>query len=152
MNETVSVHCAVRTEYLNVIWVSSSSSVGPVVNATDVLQPEAYCTHPIPTACLNVPTFADRCPPTTREILVVKVGTMLARINRKLCLRLRLSRHFRDLFYVPQICDMGPTALLPFRRNGLLRIFFFALKNPDGFRRVSTGDRLSPLSLVSICF
>jgi hypothetical protein len=27
---------------------------------------------------------------------------------------------------------MGPTALLPFRKEGVLRIFFFALKNPDG--------------------
>jgi hypothetical protein len=28
---------------------------------------------------------------------------------------------------------MGPTALLPFRKEGLLKRFYFALKNPDGF-------------------
>jgi hypothetical protein len=33
---------------------------------------------------------------------------------------------------MPQICDMGPTALLPLRAED----FFFALKNPDGFGRV----------------
>jgi hypothetical protein len=27
------------------------------------------------------------------------------------------------IFYMPQICDMGPTALLPFRRKACLRIF-----------------------------
>ena len=134
MNETVSVHCAVRTEYLNVIWVSSSSSVGPVVNATDVLQPEAYCIHPIPTACLNVPTFADRCPPTTREILVVKVGTMLARINRKLCLRLRLSRQFRYLLHAASLRH-GTRGFTSLPKEGVLRNFF-ALKNSDGFGRV----------------
>jgi hypothetical protein len=32
---------------------------------------------------------------------------------------------------MPQICDMGPTALLPLRAED-----FFALKNPDGFGRV----------------
>jgi hypothetical protein len=36
------------------------------------------------------------------------------------------------IFYTPQICDIGPTALL-------LKIFF-ALKNPDGFGRVLTRE------------
>ena len=56
-------------------------------------------------------------PAQTREILVAKGGTMWARINGKFCLRLRLQRQFRD-FYMLQIYDMGPTALLPFRRKG----------------------------------
>ena len=45
-------------------WVkaSFSSSVGPVANATDVLQPSRLITHPIPPACLDVLTFAARCP------------------------------------------------------------------------------------------
>jgi hypothetical protein len=38
------------------------------------------------------------------------------------------------IFYMPQIYDMGPMALLPLRRKAL-RILF-ALKNPDGFSRV----------------
>ena len=54
--------------------------------------PQMYCS-PVgllyspysPPVCLEVPTFADRCPhvpPTTREILVAKGGTMWARINQ----------------------------------------------------------------------
>jgi hypothetical protein len=31
----------------------------------------------------------------------------------------------RGIFYMPYIYDMGPTALLPFGRNGVLRIVFF---------------------------
>jgi hypothetical protein len=30
---------------------------------------------------------------------------------------------------MPQIYDMGPTALLSFPKEGVVRIFFFALKN-----------------------
>jgi hypothetical protein len=39
------------------------------------------------------------------------------------------------IFYVPEICDMGPTALFPLRRKARSG-FFFTLKNPDGFGRV----------------
>jgi hypothetical protein len=39
---------------------------------------------------------------------------------------------------MPQICDMGPTALLPLRRKA--RWGFSALKNPDGFGRVWTRE------------
>jgi hypothetical protein len=35
------------------------------------------------------------------------------------------------IFYMPQICDMGPTALLP--SEGRRAEDFFALKNPYGF-------------------
>jgi hypothetical protein len=38
------------------------------------------------------------------------------------------------IFYMPQIHDMGPTALLP--PEGRRAEDFFALKNPDGFGRV----------------
>jgi hypothetical protein len=27
------------------------------------------------------------------------------------------------IIYMPQICDMGPTALLPLQKKGVLRIF-----------------------------
>jgi hypothetical protein len=39
------------------------------------------------------------------------------------------------IFYMPQICDMGPTALLP-PPEGRRTEDFFALKNPDGFSQV----------------
>jgi hypothetical protein len=38
------------------------------------------------------------------------------------------------IFYMPQIYDMGPKALLPLRRK--VRWGFSAFKNPDGFGRV----------------
>ena len=45
-------------------------------------------------------------------------------------------------FYMPQICDMEQTALLPFRREGWG--FFFALKNPTvsaGFEPANLGTK-----------
>ena len=36
----------------------------------------------------------------------------------------RLSRHL-GIFYMPQIYDMGPTALFPLTKEGVLRILFF---------------------------
>jgi hypothetical protein len=42
------------------------------------------------------------------------------------------------IFYMPQIYDMGPTALLPLRRKACWE--FSALKNPDGFDPVWTRE------------
>jgi hypothetical protein len=42
-----------------------------------------------------------------------------------------LSTLHLGIFYMPQICDMGPTALLPC--EGRRAEDFFILKNPDGF-------------------
>ena len=44
---------------------------------------------------------------------------------------------------MPQIYDMGPTALLPLPKEGMLRIFF-ALKNPKasaGFEPANLGTK-----------
>ena len=40
--------------------VRSSSSVGPVAKPQMYCSLLAYCTHPIPPACLDVPTFTTR--------------------------------------------------------------------------------------------
>jgi hypothetical protein len=40
---------------------SSSSSLGPVANATDVLQPLRLIVHPYPPSVLVIPTLASRC-------------------------------------------------------------------------------------------
>ena len=70
---------------------SSSSSVGPMVNATDVLQPKRIIVLTLfprvfgrSHVCRQMPPHS----PMTREILVAKGGTMWARINQKFCLRL----------------------------------------------------------------
>ena len=52
----------------------------------------------------------------TLETLAVKVGT----IGREMAGNLAKSSNFHatlGIFYVPQMCDMGPTALLPLQRN-----------------------------------
>ena len=46
------------------------------------------------------------------------------------------------VFYMPQICDMGQTALVPFRRRA--EDFFFAPKNPTasaGFEPANLGTK-----------
>jgi hypothetical protein len=51
-----------------------------------------------------------------------------------------ISTPFRD-FYIPQIYDMGPTALFPLRRKAE---DFFALKNPTasaGFEPANLGTK-----------
>ena len=61
-------------------------------------------------------------PPTTREILIAKGGTMWARINRKCCLRLQLPRPCRDLLHAANLRHRthGFTSL---PNEGVLRIF-----------------------------
>jgi hypothetical protein len=46
----------------------------------------------------------------------------------KFCSHLASSTPNEGFFYMPQICDMGPTALLPLRLKDAEH--FFALKNP----------------------
>jgi hypothetical protein len=50
-------------------------------------------------------------------------------------------RHL-GIFYMPQIYDMGPTALLPLRRKACWGFFFFRPKNPTasaGFEPANLG-------------
>ena len=57
-------------------------------------------------------------------------------------LKWRLPRHL-GIFYMPQIDDMGPTALLPLRRKACWR-FFVDLKNPtasSGFEPANLGTK-----------
>jgi hypothetical protein len=93
----------------------------------------------------NVPTFTARRlhVTTTLEILVAKGGTLLGE---------NLSGNFAEssefhatlgIFYMPQIYDMGQTALLPLRRGSHAEDFF-ALKNPTasaGFEPANLGTK-----------
>ena len=105
----------------------SSSSVGPMVNATDVLQPKRLIVLTIsppprvwtfPRSPTDATTF-----PTTREILVENGGTMWARINRKFCLRSRLPRQFRHLLHAANLLH-GTHGFTSLPKKGVLRIFF----------------------------
>jgi len=68
---------------------------------------------------LDVPTFSARCLYVQqREIpLAAEGGTFRGReMFRQISSRIRLPRNSRDL-YMPQICDMGQTALLSLQRK-----------------------------------
>ena len=48
------------------------------------------------------------------------------------------------IFYMPQIYDMGPTALLPLRRKACWGFFFSPFKNPTasaGFETATLGTK-----------
>jgi hypothetical protein len=50
----------------------------------------------------------------------------------ELCRQIASSTLFEGIFYMPQICDMGPTALLPLGRKE----DFFCPEKSDGFGRI----------------
>ena len=69
----------------SVVSLSSSSSVGPMANATDVLQPSGLIVLTLSPRVFGHSHVRRQMPPTstmTREILVAKGGTMWLRINR----------------------------------------------------------------------
>ena len=120
---------------------SSFTSVGPMANATDVLQakrlivltlfPPRVCTFPrSPTDAPTSPTHDARDPGSERWNYV----------GRELTGYFAWDYDFHvnsGIFYIPQICEIGPTASLP--KEGVLR-GFLALKIPDGFGRVWTRE------------
>ena len=122
----------------------SSSSVGPMVNATDVLQPKRLiilALFPRVFGRSHVRRQMPPRPPTMREILVAKSATMWARINRKFCLRLRLPRQFRDLLHATNLRH-GTHGFTPLPKEGALRNFF----RPEKSRRLRPG--LNPRTWV----
>ena len=53
-------HCDVYITYIGVL-ISPSSSLGPVANATDVMQLQGLLYYPLPQIVSVVPTFASSC-------------------------------------------------------------------------------------------
>ena len=85
---------------------SSSSSSWPGAYASDAPQPRGILCYPF----LDIPTFATS--PSSSSVqperpLVAKGATAWA----------RLPCYILGILYMPQIYDMGPTALLPLRRK-----------------------------------
>jgi hypothetical protein len=75
--------------------------------------------------------------------LAAEFGTLWAgNEDRQFSLKCRLSRYILGIFHTPQICDMGTTTLLPFRRKAWLRIF-----PPLKIRRLRPG--LKPRTWVT---
>jgi hypothetical protein len=92
---------------------------------------QAYCTYPM---CVQCSHF-HRHVTTTLEIIAAKGGT----IGRETSGNLAESSEFHatlGIFYMPQIYDMGPKALLTLRRKSCWG--FFRPKKSDGFGRVWT--------------
>ena len=92
----------------------------------DALQPKAYCTNTgLQSFLLALPGVSTRDPSSERRNYL---GEKWLVISTESC-----DFHFR-VFYMPQICDMGQTALLPFRRKACWG--FFRPEKSDGFGRV----------------
>jgi hypothetical protein len=66
--------------------------------------------------------------------LVAEVGTLWAGKWSLILPRCRPPRYILGIFYMAQICDMGPTALLPFRRKACWGFF-----RPLKIRRLRPG-------------
>ena len=98
-----------------------------------------HCFPPL----LDVPTFASRCLYVRQDAR--DPSGVRWNFGRECCpvifRKWRLPRHL-EIFYMPQIYDMGPTALLPLRRKACWG--FFALKNPKasaGFEPAKFGAK-----------
>ena len=94
---------------------NNNNNLGPVPH----FAPWKHCSQCgllyIPVAFLNVPALAARCLPYPQPAVVplaAKGGTM----GEKWWPNGAWDMHPR-FFYMPQICDMGPIILLPFRRQ-----------------------------------
>jgi hypothetical protein len=93
--------------------------VGLSWQATNVLQPVGLLYRQLWTFKL----FATRCPRAYRRVPhSAEVGTMSGNRTINFAEMLTSTVHL-GIFYIPQICDMGPTALLPFQGKACLRIF-----------------------------
>jgi len=112
--------------YVHVILMpKGSSSVEPVANATDVLQPSRIIVLTLsrpPVWTIPRSPTGNPMSTTTREILVMKGGTVWARIGGNFAWDCDIYIN-SGIFYMLQICNMGPTALLPFRRKAYWGFF-----------------------------
>jgi hypothetical protein len=79
-------------------------------------------------------------PTTTRETPSGERGNYGREISGEFYRQIASSTLFEWIFYVPQICDMGPTALLPLRRKA------GRILSPWKIRRSQPGS--NPLAYV----
>jgi hypothetical protein len=84
----------------------------------------AACWLIVPPA-LDVPTLATTCPRAYRRVPHSSGGSwnLWAGIRTDNFAQMPTSTVHLGFFYMPQICDMGPTALLPFRRKACWGFF-----------------------------
>ena len=99
---------------------------------------------PLLSPTLDVPTFAARCLYVRNDARdpSSERWNYGREIVRQFCLNSDLHINL-GIFYMPQIYDMGPTALLPLRRKACWW-FFFRPKNPTAsarFEPVNLGTK-----------
>ena len=99
----------------------------------DALQPKAYCTNPGLQSFLHAPPGASTRDPSSERRNYL--GEKWPVISTESC---DFHAFTFGFFYIPQICDMGQTALLPFRRKACWG--FFRPEKSDGFGRVWTRE------------
>ena len=103
----------------------------------DALQPKTYCSDPgLQSFLLAPPGVSTRDPSSERRNYL---GEKSPVISTESC---DFHAYTFGFFYMPQICDMGQTALL-LPKEGVQRIFF-ALKNPTasaGFEPANLGTK-----------
>jgi hypothetical protein len=100
---------------------------------------QAYCMSP----ALEVPTCTTRTlppptPSTMWETSSRERGNYGREMSGEFCHQIASSTLFEGIFYMPQICNMGPTALLPLQRKACWG--FFRPEKYDGFSQVRTRE------------
>jgi len=98
--------------------VEGSSSSGPGAYAPDAPHPIGLLCDPYPLVILDVPTSALR-----RERSYQRKVELWARMLAGNFAYMSNSTLHLGIFYMPQICDMGPTTLLPLRRKACWGFF-----------------------------
>jgi hypothetical protein len=84
----------------------------------------AYCTPRFSCKRSNLSLLDAPAPTDAFRTPAAEIGTTTMSGNRPInSAEIATSTVHLGIFYMPQICNMGPTALLPFRRKACLRIF-----------------------------
>jgi len=118
---------------------STSSSVGPMANATDVLQPSRLIVLTLsPPACLDVPTFAARYPHVHNDMRnpSSKRWNYVGENWPVILPLVATSTSIQGSFTCRKSATWDPRLYFP--SEGRCAEDFFALKNPDGFSWVWT--------------
>jgi hypothetical protein len=84
---------------------------------------DTFCTPAAEAGTFQPPLLGAPTPTDAFCTLAAEAGTTMSG-NRPVNSAKNVDFHVHlGIFYMPQICDMGPMALLPFRRKACLRIF-----------------------------
>ena len=150
----MSMHISVFTATITVNYTSEFWELFEATTYVVVVVVVVVVVYRVPAA--NAPGYTAACRLIVKP-LVSDVPTCIARclshhsdarggtIGREMAGNLTENSDLHatlGIFYMPQICDMGPTALLPLRRKACWG--FFRPEKSDGFGRVLTRYQRPP--------